>query len=192
MFACGEEVPQEQAIRMRETNPALVEFRGSPYSRSGKVFQSIWLKPPHPWTRFRAFASLREGVADHIRLLRTDRYREAWATLADGLPGPYAAALAKAGYYTADPGQYGRTLRRRLLKVRGNLMGKPTLRPGGSPLPAAVRECQALLGLPQTGVYDVGTVAAVRKWQADKGIGVDGTFGDESWATALPAVEVCP
>jgi hypothetical protein len=189
MFACGEEVTVKQANELRNKDPGLISFVGSPYIRNGHPYQSIRVSPPHPWSRFRAFRSLQAGVADHIRLLRGERYRAAWATLTGGLPGPYAAELAKAGYFTADPGQYARTLRERLLKVRGNLLGKPTLRPGGKPLESAVRECQALIGAPVTGLYDVATVAAVRKWQTAHGLGNDGTFGDMSWCVALPAVE---
>ena len=190
MFACGEEVTVETAAKLKAADPALVQYVGSPYARNGHAYQSIRLLPPHPWTRFRAFGTLREGAADHIRLLRTDHYREAWAAVATGDPVAYAAALARAGYFTADTGQYARTLAQRLRMVRGSLMGRPTLRPGGSPQPEVVREVQGIIECAPSGRYDTETVACARRWQGRHGLGVDGIWGNECWATAYPDLEV--
>lgn len=190
MFECGEEVTTELANATRQQHPGLVTFVGSPYVRGSRLMQSVRVKPPHPWTRFRAFRSLQQGAADHIKLLRTEHYTPAWYAVAAGEPIAYARALASCGYFTADPGQYARTLAQRLRMVRGSLMGRPTLRPGGSPPPDVVREVQGIIECAPSGRYDTETVACARRWQGRHGLGVDGIWGNECWATAYPDLEV--
>ncbi|HMI84887.1 MAG TPA: glucosaminidase domain-containing protein [Polyangiaceae bacterium] len=63
----------------------------------------VWLDPPNPGTRFRAFRSLTEGAIDHLAFLYgRARYATAWAELKSGDPLKFATALRAAGYYT-DP-----------------------------------------------------------------------------------------
>lgn len=47
---------------------------------------------------------------------------------------------------------------------------------------------QQILGVPSTGIFDAGLVAATKKWQASKGLTADGVVGPKTWAKALAAV----
>lgn len=194
MFACGEEVTLSQALALRTKDPGLVEFRGNVYLRNGREYQSIWLKPPHPWTRFRAFESLGEGVLDYIETLRSGKFKAAWELLPQGLATPYANALAKAGYFTAGVQTYAKTLRNCQLDVRGNLIGKPTLKRHQQNDEAAVKEWQervlGFVGDDVDGDFGGMTESATKRWQEQRGLLNDGWVGPRSWATAFPAVEV--
>jgi peptidoglycan hydrolase-like protein with peptidoglycan-binding domain len=45
-----------------------------------------------------------------------------------------------------------------------------------------VRILQQRLGIPDDGQFGAGTDAAVRKFQASRGLQVDGIVGDKTWA----------
>jgi hypothetical protein len=71
--------------------------------REKKDGKDVWLDPPDPGTRFRAFRTLAEGAIDHLAFLYgRARYAPAWAELKSGDPWKFATALRAAGYYT-DP-----------------------------------------------------------------------------------------
>jgi hypothetical protein len=73
----------------------------------------VWYDPPHPATRFRAFRTLREGVADHLAFLKgSKRYGKAWEALEHGRPYEFAAQLRAGGYYTDPVEVYARGLLR--------------------------------------------------------------------------------
>lgn len=190
MFACGEEVPLNAAEQMRAKDPGLIDFRGKPYSRGNVSYQSIWIRPPHSWTRFRAFDSLAAGADAFVCELRKPKWANAWAVLfAGGLPLDYAAALRKGNYFTADERLYATTLRDRMLDVRGSLMGKPTLKLGMGG--TDVEEWQRVVTSPViTGKFDADTRLRTINWQKARGLVPDGVVGNRSWATALPAREV--
>jgi len=59
---------------------------------------------------FRAYDSLDEGAADYLALLR-DRFGPALDAARRGDFDGFASKLKKAGYYTADEGDYARALR---------------------------------------------------------------------------------
>lgn len=61
-------------------------------------------------TCFRAFASLDEATADHVRLIR-DKFSGAWPHVLTPDPDSYARALKAARYYTADEHQYASVLK---------------------------------------------------------------------------------
>lgn len=63
-------------------------------------------QPPHRATWFRAFPTLREGVAHHFELLKNKRYKIAWAAVEKGDPSLFAHLLKKQGYYTAPEKDY--------------------------------------------------------------------------------------
>jgi hypothetical protein len=75
-------------------------FRCREKDKDGK---DVWLDPPDPGTRFRAFRTLTEGAIDHLAFLYgRERYARVWAELKSGNPLKFAIALRVAGYYT-DP-----------------------------------------------------------------------------------------
>lgn len=70
----------------------------------------VWFYPKHPYTRFRAFKTLEEGVYDHLKMLvRT--FTLAWPFVVAGDPVAYSKALKRQKYYTADEAQYTKVLR---------------------------------------------------------------------------------
>ncbi len=69
--------------------------------------KTVWFEPPHPQTRFRAFASLESGATDHLRFLSgRARYSSAWKALLLGDYEAYVHALKLAGYFTANEASY--------------------------------------------------------------------------------------
>lgn len=61
---------------------------------------------PDSGSKFRAFASLDEGMCEHIEFLSTKRYAAVWPVVERGDPAGFAAALKARGYYTAPLAQY--------------------------------------------------------------------------------------
>jgi hypothetical protein len=182
MFACGEEVPEITAEREESAHPGLVDIRKRYVASNGKRMASVWLKPPHPWTRFRAFASLAEGATDHLRLLQTPRYREAWEALHRCSVDDYSRELKEAGYYTADAGAYAALLRGTLQLVTRELGGKPTLRLGDRG--DYVRAWQRIVGATPDGVFGPRTRMLTKDWQLAHRLTADGIVGPMTWRAA--------
>lgn len=65
----------------------------------------------HPMNRFRAFESLDDAVAAHVRFLLGARYRQAVMLAMAARPDDYARALRIAGYYTGDANDYAKNVR---------------------------------------------------------------------------------
>lgn len=111
-FPCGEELPESTAVRMRDASPSLVVIRklysvqvnGQPVSMA-----SVYFRPKHPVTRFRAYRTLRAGVIDYLSLIR-NRFKAAWPAVLRANPAEFARALKRAGYYTADENDYAKGL----------------------------------------------------------------------------------
>ncbi|HVG83524.1 MAG TPA: glucosaminidase domain-containing protein [Vicinamibacterales bacterium] len=59
-----------------------------------------------PGRRFRAYASLDAGMAEHMAFLRNKRYAPSWPKVEAGDPDGFARALKTQGYYTAPADQY--------------------------------------------------------------------------------------
>jgi len=71
----------------------------------------VKFNPPNPGCCFRAFATLREGVVDHLHLLtRQSNFASAWPFVLAGDAAGFCRALKIGGYYTADEGQYTRAV----------------------------------------------------------------------------------
>lgn len=107
MFSCGEEVILETAKQMNLVDPSHVIIK-SQYVRNGKQMASIWITPPHEWSKFAAFETLDEGVMSQFKYLL--RHSNALDALMTGDPLMYARALQKEQYFTADPNLYASVL----------------------------------------------------------------------------------
>ncbi len=59
--------------------------------------------------------------------------------------------------------------------------GRPTLRRGD--IGTLVNAIQSKVGVAETGNFDDGTEALVRKFQTDHGLVADGIVGPRTWAT---------
>lgn len=106
-FGCGEEVLLNVAQQMVASDPTHVTIK-SQYVRGGKDMASIWITPPHEWTRFAAFETLDEGVMSQFKYLL--RHPLALEALMTGDPLKYSQALQKEKYFTADPNRYASVL----------------------------------------------------------------------------------
>ena len=123
-FACGEEVPALNVPWVDGLAPGLVDIKAR-YVKQGANWCSIWIRLPeagakrHPWTKFAAFESLRDGVRSQFRYLL--KRPAVLAALQTGDLQCYNHALAKAAYYTADETVYLTLLSRRLQLVQREL-----------------------------------------------------------------------
>lgn len=118
MFTCGEEVTQKQFIRIRDQysdNSMCLTIMGE-YVKNNIKMYSIRIQPPHPWSRFRAFHSLEDGVRS--QLLYLEHHQLVLNALETGDVVKYNSALHNAGYYTADTRVYLKALRSRLVLVK--------------------------------------------------------------------------
>lgn len=117
-YPCGEEL---RADLYQKNCPKAGSRIVRTYDRNGVPYVSVKLDASHPWSVFRAYRSLSEAMVDHLAFIFA---RPAvWATLATGDAAKFAAALKKAGYYTADEKRYARILveRRALLRRPGQV-----------------------------------------------------------------------
>ena len=71
---------------------------------------AVVFQPPHATTWFRAFASLDEGMAEHLKLL-AKRFSRSWPAVLDGDVGEFAALLKAQGYFTASAEAYAAGMR---------------------------------------------------------------------------------
>lgn len=110
-FACNEILPVgmarnyvARAGQRRDGNgPSAV------ITRATATAATVWFYPPHPGCCFRAYATLDEGAADYLGLLRK-RFASAWPAVVAGDPAAFGRALKAAHYYTADEAEYTRGL----------------------------------------------------------------------------------
>lgn len=72
--------------------------------------QRVTLKEGDPGRRFRAYASLDAGMAEHLAFLRNKRYAPSWPYVERGDPDGFARALKRQGYYTASADDYARIM----------------------------------------------------------------------------------
>lgn len=111
-YDCGEEVLLEEAFRLDKESPSRVSILKT-YMRGDASMASIWIKAPHPWTRFRAYDTAEDGLLDYLDFLVKERtrYLTAWNQgVLRGDPVTFSEELGKAGYYTASVDRYTKTM----------------------------------------------------------------------------------
>lgn len=89
----------------------------------------------HPVNRFRAYETLDEAVASHVRFLLGQRYRPSVHLAMAGRADDYAISLRAAGYYTGDAASYARNVRQLAREYDGAMPPEPT-QPAPAPEPA--------------------------------------------------------
>lgn len=129
------------------------------------------LAPGDPGARFRAFASLDEGVRFYLDFLRK-RFTHAWPAVLAGDPHEFARLLREQRYYTAPLLEYQAGLQRHF---------EPWMEP---PLgtPAQTHEALGSLG------YGYADLDPVREFQRAKGLVVDGVTGPQTRAAIREAL----
>jgi Putative peptidoglycan binding domain len=152
----------------------------------------VWFDPDDPACCFRAFTSLDAGALDYLRILHA-RFSRAWPAVESGDPAQFSHLLKVSRYYTADEGQYTRTLTSLFVEF------SRTLQNPGSPAPvpdlyheAGIQTVLKTLGFDPgavDGVDGPNTRAAVRHFQLEHGLVSDGVVGAltravlaEAWA----------
>lgn len=104
-FKCNEILRKDIAERLLHEDPTRVQI--TTYRANNTCI--TWFLPKHPWTRFRAFKTLDEGVYDHLKMV-VNRFDAAWPHAVRGDPQAYSHALKQQKYYTADEASYTKTL----------------------------------------------------------------------------------
>lgn len=177
----------------------------------------VWFYPSNPGCRFRAFKTPEAGAAAWLRLLQNGRYAEAWRHVTDPDPAAYVRALKVAGYFTADEAAYRKVvvdLYGRFMRLvaalpepeprddgldeetREEVLGGVVTTPDEGELPdlSSVRGVQtALVRLgfdpgPVDGKPGPKTTAAVKAFQASRGLTADGVVGPKTRAALEEAL----
>ena len=79
----------------------------------------------HPMNKFRAYETLDDAVASHVRFLLGPRYKTAVHLAMAGRADDYAQALRVAGYYTGDAATYARNVRQLAREYDGAMPPEP-------------------------------------------------------------------
>lgn len=99
-FGCDEVIGQAQARGL---------VAASPLAHITKTFSDgtarVWFDAPHPWSRFRAFETLREGATDYLGMLSM-RFKSAWPYVVSGDPSSFVHECRRLGYFTAPEVPY--------------------------------------------------------------------------------------
>lgn len=93
------------AVQLIQSGQAVEDTNPSHIKAVGPNRKSVVFKPPHPVTWFRAFASLDEAMAEHLKFL-AQRYSKAWPAVLEGDYSDFAFLLKKQGYFTASAEAY--------------------------------------------------------------------------------------
>jgi flagellum-specific peptidoglycan hydrolase FlgJ len=83
----------------------------------------------HVFARFRSYENAQAGARDYVHLLAT-RYPTALVAASAGDARGFAHALAKGGYFTADPSAYAAGLEQRLQQLQHRQAAPPASPPG--------------------------------------------------------------
>jgi hypothetical protein len=68
--------------------------------------KKVIFNPPDPATWFKSYASLADGIAEHLDYLKNKRYKDAWVAVEAGDPAQFAHILKVHLYYTAPEADY--------------------------------------------------------------------------------------
>lgn len=105
-----EGVTPAEAERLISSGQATRDTSAAHQRQVGPHRVSVVFEPPHPATRFVAFASLAQAMEHHLRFLAR-RYAPAWGSLLAGDVDGFARALRAHGYFTASPEAYAGGMR---------------------------------------------------------------------------------
>lgn len=109
-FTTTEHFAEAEAARYIAEAPPGTKVERIGVDDTGKVI--LRFSGRHPMTKFRAYETLDDAVASHVRFLLGARYRNAVHLAMAGRADDYAQALRVAGYYTGDAATYARSVRK--------------------------------------------------------------------------------
>jgi len=108
-FTTTEHLPEDEAAAYLSQPPPGSKVERVGVDDSGRVI--LRFSGRHPVNRFRAYETLDDAVASHVRFLLGPRYRTSVMLAMAGRPDDYAHSLRAAGYYTGDASSYARNVR---------------------------------------------------------------------------------
>lgn len=98
------------------------EPHGEVTKYDGELKGKRWDVPEgHPQTRFRAHESAPKGAAEHLHFFAYARYQPAWKLALAGNPVAFVMALHEAGYFTAQPRPYAKSVESIAREYRGRI-----------------------------------------------------------------------
>lgn len=134
--------PKEHAEAVAEQKPGDTITDVGPSDHPGRRVYRVTGRQEA--NKFRAFESLESAMAHHVAFLASKRYAPARALLLDGQAEAFALELGRAGYYTAPPPAYARSVRLLAAEYTRTL-------PQDEPAPAPpTRPVEALVSLAAT------------------------------------------
>ncbi len=82
--------------------------------------QPVTIRPPDPGCRFRAFATIEDGVQEYLHSMWS-RWTDAWPSVGKGDPDGFAYGLKQQGYYTAPVTTYAAGVKVRFNKYMDSI-----------------------------------------------------------------------
>ena len=138
-FTTTEHFAEAEAARYIAEAPAGSKVERVGVDATGKVI--LRFSGRHPVNKFRAYETLDDAVASHVRFLLGQRYRTAVHLAMAGRPDDYAIALRTAGYYTGDAAVYARNVRLLAREYDGKMPPEPApSAPEPAPAPEPARD----------------------------------------------------
>lgn len=123
-FTTTEHFAEAEAARYIAEAPSGTKVERIGVDDTGRVI--LRFSGRHPMNKFRAYETLDDAVASHVRFLLGARYRTAVHLAMAGRPDDYAQALRVAGYYTGDAATYARNVRQLAREYDGTMPPEPT------------------------------------------------------------------
>ncbi|HMJ55489.1 MAG TPA: hypothetical protein VK540_25620 [Polyangiaceae bacterium] len=118
-FKCDEWLTQDQIDALEKSAPE-DQYEVTEKTRTDKkgvVTTRIFLIPPHPGTRFRAYPNLSVGLAAHLKIIRGKKFGKAFdAAVAENVED-FVHQLKVAGYFTDSEEVYKKGVQARYAKL---------------------------------------------------------------------------
>lgn len=133
-FTTTEHFAEAEAARYIAEAPSGTKVERIGVDDTGKII--LRFSGRHPMNKFRAYETLDDAVASHVRFLLGARYRNAVHLAMAGRADDYALALRSAGYYTGDAATYARNVRQLAREYDGAM--PPETAPPERPVEAVV------------------------------------------------------
>lgn len=111
-----EVVTQDRAAELIAKGEATYSTNPSHLKSAAPGRKVVIFQPPHPETRFRAYASLDVAMRKHVLFLQR-RYGDGWQAAERGDVHGFAHALKRRGYYTASAESYAAGMMRHFREV---------------------------------------------------------------------------
>jgi hypothetical protein len=118
-FTTTEHFAEDEAARYIATAPPGTKVERIGVDDTGKVI--LRFSGRHSMNKFRAYETLDDAVASHVRFLLGPRYRTAVHLAMAGRADDYAQALRVAGYYTGNAATYARNVRQLAREYDGKM-----------------------------------------------------------------------